>query len=273
MRLWIMSDLHIELTRGWVLPSGDARPYFDVMICAGDLIQKAERGVKWLLERVPDRPVLYIPGNHEFYGCDIDRTVEKAKEAAAGTNIHVLQDDTVRIGDVTFAGATVWTDFAINGDAHRAMTIAAERMNDFKKIRTGRYVERFRPPHALARHRRSRAFLETELRTDRPGPLVIVTHHAPVPEMSDEPGGSGEDPTLDPCFRSDLTALMSPAHDVGRGTLRPADLWIYGHTHESFDAVVGETRVVSNAKGYGPWLPRENTWDNPHFNEKLIIEI
>jgi hypothetical protein len=31
----------------------------------------------WLLARVTDRPVLYIAGNHEFYGCDIDRTVEK----------------------------------------------------------------------------------------------------------------------------------------------------------------------------------------------------
>jgi hypothetical protein len=34
-----------------------------------------ERGVAWLLERVTDRPVIYVPGNHEFYGCDIDRTV------------------------------------------------------------------------------------------------------------------------------------------------------------------------------------------------------
>ena len=275
MRLWTLSDIHLELTRGWDLPAGDARPDFDVMIVAGDLIPRAERGVRWLLERVPDRPVIYVMGNHEAYGTDIDRTIEKAKEAALGTNIHVMENETVRIGDVTFAAATLWTDFAIGGDVHRAMAVAAERMNDFKKIRTGRYVERFRPSHALARHRRSRAFLETELRTNRPGPLVIVTHHAPVPEMSDEPGGSGNDPTLDPCYRSDLTALMSPAPDDGRGALRPADLWVFGHTHEKFDALIGETtRVVSNAKGYGPWLPDgERTWDNPNFDERLIIEI
>jgi predicted phosphodiesterase len=273
VRLWTLSDIHVELTRGWDLPSGAARPDSDVMVVAGDLIPKAERGVRWLLERVPDRPVIYVMGNHEFYGVDIDRTLEKAKEAAVGTNIHVLQDETLRLGDVTFACCTLWTDFEIRGDPHRAMAVAAERMNDFKKIRTGRYVERFRPPHALARHRRSRAFLETELRKERPGPLVIVTHHAPVPEMSDEPGGSGEDPTLDPAFRSDLTALMVPAPDDGRGALRPAQVWIYGHTHESFDAVIGETRVLSNAKGYGPWLPRERIWDNRNFDEKLVIEI
>lgn len=273
MRLWILSDIHLELTRGWDLPAPPDRPAFDVLIVAGDLIPRAERGFAWLRERVPDRPVVYIMGNHEAYGTDIDRTLEKAKAEAAGTNVHMIENETVRIGGVTFAGCTLWTDFAIRGDAHRGMAVAAERMNDFKKIRTGRYVERFRPPHAFARHRRSRAFIETELRKDRPGPLVIVTHHAPLPEITDEPGGSGNDPTLDPAYRSDLTALMRPAPDDGRGALRPADLWIYGHTHESFDAMIGETRVASNAKGYGPWLPEQRTWDNPNFNEKLIIEI
>ena len=91
MRLWIVSDLHLELTRGWDLPSGDARPEFDVMIVVGDLIPKAERSVRWLLERVADRQVIYVRGNHEAYGTDIDRTLEKAKAAAGGTNVHVLE--------------------------------------------------------------------------------------------------------------------------------------------------------------------------------------
>jgi predicted phosphodiesterase len=139
VRLWILSDLHLELTRGWDLPSGDARLAFDLLVVAGDLIPRMERGVRWLRERVPDRPVIYVPGNHEFYGTDIQRTLEKAKAAAAGTNVHVLENETVRIGDVTFAGATLWTDFALSGDAHRAMVAAADRMNDYKKIRTAAY--------------------------------------------------------------------------------------------------------------------------------------
>lgn len=75
---------------------------------AGDLIPRAERGVRWLLERVPDRPVIYVMGNHEGYGCDLMRTLEKPQAAAAGTNVHVLENETVRIGEVTFAGATLW---------------------------------------------------------------------------------------------------------------------------------------------------------------------
>jgi len=273
MRLWPMSDLHIELTRGWDLPA-EARPQFDVMIMAGDLTPRMERGVAWLIDRVPsDRQVIYCMGNHEAYGEDIDRTLEKAKAAAAGTHVHALENESVRIDGVTFAVCTLWTDFALFGDPRREMAIAGDRMNDFKRIRTGRYVERFRPPHALARHRRSRAFLEAELRKDRPGPLVIVTHHAcrrPELRLSDPPK---PDELLSAAFYSDLTDLMVPAPDDGRGALRPADLWIYGHDHQSFDGLIGQTRVVSNCKGYGPWGDREPTWDNPNFNDRLIIEI
>jgi Calcineurin-like phosphoesterase len=221
--LWILSDLHLELTRGWDLPSGDARPRFHVLVVAGDLIPCMERGVKWLHERVPDRPVIYIAGNHEGYGCDIDRTIEKAKEAAAGTSIHVLQNESVQIGDVTFAGATLWTDFDLFADRRLAMRIAGERMNDFRKIRLHQYQDRFLPKHALARHLQSRGYLEAEMRKPRGGRLVVVTHHAPHPDRSLPRYRSGQlsdEEILTAAYRSDLTALMSPRPDDGRGALR-----------------------------------------------------
>jgi predicted phosphodiesterase len=285
VRLWLMSDIHLESTRGWDLPGRDTRPAFDVMVIAGDLIPKAERGVAWILQRVPDRPVIYLLGNHESYGTDIDRTLQKAKDAAAGTNVHVMENETIHIGGedgVTFAVATLWTDYALNGDAERSMAVAGDRMNDSKKIRTSNYRQRFLPHHALARHNRSVAFLEAEMRKPRKGKqLVVATHHAPLPDLTNAPGGSGNDSALDPAFRSDLRRLMVSAPDDGRGVLRPADLWIYGHTHESFDSKtwigskeeVGETRVVSNAKGYGPWPGQHRSYDNAGFDEKLIIEI
>jgi predicted phosphodiesterase len=277
VRLWILSDLHLELTRGWDLPSGDARPRFDVMIIAGDLVPRMERGVAWLLERVPDRPVLYVAGNHEGYGCDIDRTVEKAKHAAEGSKVFVLQNEAIRLGSVTFAGATLWTDFDLFGDQWRAMRVAGDRMNDFRKIRTARYADRFRPQHALARHIRSRAFLETEMRKRRSGPLVVVTHHAPHPGRSFRRYQSerlSDEEILTAAYRSDLASLMWPAPiEGGRHSLRPADLWIYGHTHESEDVTIGYTRVVSNAKGYGPWAPQHRAWDNSHFDPNFVIEI
>lgn len=132
MLLWILSDIHVELTRGWDLPGPGERPDFDVLVVAGDLIPRAERGVGWLCERVTDRPVIYVAGNHEFYGADIDRTVEKARAAAEGTNVFVLQDETVEIDGVVFAGATLWTDFDLYGDRDRTLFVVGERMNDFR---------------------------------------------------------------------------------------------------------------------------------------------
>jgi predicted phosphodiesterase len=256
MRLWIGSDYHLEATRGWDLPFPHVRPDFDVMVVAGDLITRMERGVKWLLQRVTDRPVIYVAGNHEFYGADIDRTIEKARIAALGTNVHVLQNDSVTIDGTVFLGATGWTDFNLFGDQDRAMHVIGDLMNDYKKIRFRNYELRLRPGHTLARHNETHAFLQQELSRPKILPRVVVTHMGFHAEAARR--GSEHD-------------LISAAY-TSRDPIEGADLWIYGHTHERRDFRVGATRVVSNAKGYGPWRAGE-TWENPHFDPNLIVEI
>jgi hypothetical protein len=47
---------------------------------------------------------------------------------------------------------------------------------------------------------------------------------------------------------------------------KPPKLWIHGHTHDSFDYMVGETRVICHPKGY----PKENNYDG---YKPLVIEI
>jgi len=135
----------LELTRGWALPSAEARPDVDVLIVAGDLTPRAERGVRWLLDRVADRPVIYVMGNHEGYGCDLGWTLEKAKAAADGTNVRVLENETAQVGNVTFCGRRGVDDFALNGDPQSAMAVASDRMNDSKKIRIANYKRPFLP--------------------------------------------------------------------------------------------------------------------------------
>lgn len=256
MRLWVGSDYHLETTRGWDLPSAHARPDFDVMIVAGDLITRMERGVRWLSERVTDRPVIYVAGNHEAYGTDIDRTIEKARTLAEGTNIHVLQNNSITIGGTTFIGATGWTDFNLFGDPDRAMNAIGDVMNDYRKIRIRNYELRLRPAHTLARHNETRAFLARELGLPKTLPRVVVTHmgfHAEAVRRG---------------FEHDLISAAYTSDSPIEG----ADLWVYGHTHESRDFRAGTTRVVSNAKGYGPWRAGDS-WENPHFDPNLIVEI
>lgn len=267
MKLWIMSDLHCELTRGWDLPPPDRRPEFDVMVMAGDLVPRMERGVAWLLERVRDKPVIYVPGNHEAYGCDIDRTVAKARALAAGSNVIVLQDEAVRLDGVLFLGATLWTDFAINGDAECGMREAGLAMNDYRRIRHMNYARRLRPVDTFTRHRWSCSFIERQLALPREAPCVVVTHHAPCAAgLAPNRGGSGSPSAhpVAPAYASDLTAMM-----VGKGA---PEVWIFGHTHISADLTVGRTRIISNAKGYGPGFGAP-VWGNPAFDPSLVVEV
>jgi hypothetical protein len=107
----------------------------------------------------------------------------------------------------------------------------------------------------------------------------VISHHCPVPRPSPTPPPAqhaserlSDDEILEAAYRSDLTSLMVPAPDDGRGALRPADLWVFGHTHEYEDFKIGHIRLVSNAKGYGPWRIGQS-WENSKFDPNCVIEI
>lgn len=75
MRIRILSDLHREF--GPVdLPDVTA----DVVILAGDT-DRGTKGVVWARKRFPETPILYIPGNYEFYGERIGRLHEVDPQA------------------------------------------------------------------------------------------------------------------------------------------------------------------------------------------------
>jgi len=61
MKLHILNDLHIEF-EDFAPADIDA----DVVVLAGDIGVGTE-GLRWADDRFPDKPVIYVPGNHEFY--------------------------------------------------------------------------------------------------------------------------------------------------------------------------------------------------------------
>lgn len=263
MLIYPVSDIHLEMTdKDWTLP--DPLPDFDVMVVAGDLIPRMDRGVAWLAERV-DCDVVYVAGNHERYGTDIDATIRKAKHRARGTRIHVLDDDVVTLMGTTFIGSTLWTDFALYGDPEWAAATAAEFMNDYRKIRIENYARPLRPSDTLARHIRSRAFIRDEVTRARAAgsKTVVVSHHG-IHAQATRPGRERD--LISAAYTSDMAKFVS---DVG------ADLWVYGHVHVSDDRNVGggQTRVISNPKGYGPLGRERPTHSNPRFDSNLVIEI
>jgi predicted phosphodiesterase len=121
LKLNVLSDLHLSLG-ALDVPANDA----DVVVLAGDIGRPAE-AVAWA--RGIDKPVLYVPGNHEFYGGSLDTTLDQLKEMSAGTNVRVLDDDVVTLDGVRFLGSTLWTDFLLCG---RELTPANEALADWR---------------------------------------------------------------------------------------------------------------------------------------------
>ena len=250
MRLNVLSDLHLG-----VCPMDRPLNDCDAVVLAGD-IGSPRLAVAWALRF--DRPVLYVPGNHEFYGSTIDDVVEEMASLCAGTHVKILHDDEIFINGVRFVGTPLWTDFDLfgKGDVRDAAKEAArQHLRDFSRIRTGRGSEEtiFTPDHCAERFARHAAWLDQRLSVPHDGPTVVITHHAPSPR-SIHPRFAGS--LLNACFVSDAEYL-AVRH-------RPA-LWIHGHTHDSFDYQLHDTRVVCNPRGYAKAGVDENPLFDPAF--------
>jgi predicted phosphodiesterase len=158
MRAWIFSDLHLDANARSPFVLTQERPDHDVVIIAGDICQGLERGVDWIIAQALNRkPVIYVPGNHEYYGFDFQERHERVGTAAKQRNIHVLDRESVTIDGMHFLGATLWTDYCLFGDAmaEAAVQRAEAIMNDHRRIRCN--SRRWTANDAASEHRRSRA--------------------------------------------------------------------------------------------------------------------
>ncbi len=262
MKIQLASDLHLDMLGAakntWTIirPEPDA----DLLVLAGDIDTAANA-----LTRFKDWPVpiLYTPGNHEFYDHDWPTVRAELLAQSKRSRIHVLDNRRLDIGRVKFLGCTLWTDFALPGRTQEEwMRKARTMMNDFHLI--GNLTGTFMPADASTDHQHSKAWLSRELLEPHDGPTVVITHHAPHPnsihpKYADDP--------LNAAFASDLTPL-----------LMHADLWLHGHVHDSFDYDHEGCRVVANPAGYALNRRQANReeqlrFENLAFLPDLVIDL
>lgn len=253
MKLHILSDLH--LGQGAL----DApRTAADIVVLAGD-IGRPEQAVAWAAGL--GKPVLYVPGNHEFYGASIPGTLARLKALCAGTAVQVLDDEARVIGGVRFLGSTLWTDFLLAGDGEGraiAQEHALRLMRDYSRIWLDDALQQpFTPLDSAARFQRHSAWLDHALAQPHAGPTVVITHHAPS-TGSIHPRFAGS--PLNACF-------VSRAQHLAGGDR--VQLWIHGHTHDSFDYDLDGTRVLCNPRGYA----RDGVNENASFDPALVVEV
>lgn len=270
-----MSDLHLEFG-ATLSPATDVD--YDVVVLAGDIQSPGTKAVHWARRdsTFGGKPVLLVPGNHEYYGRVLDAELKEMRSAALNSNVHVLSRDTVTIAGVRFVGCTLWTDFQLavregNGskvvNVERALNTANQGLNDFRCVELQTTVENqyrqrqlrrlLRAEDTLAMHWVERDWLRRTLEEPFEGPTVVVTHHAPDIGFI---ACRYEHDWLTPAFVSGLPGSF----------FEVPSLWVHGHTHTQFDYNRNRCRIVSNPRGY----PVANgSFENPAFNPRLLIDV
>lgn len=271
MKIHLLSDLHSEFE---LYTPSFAAEQADIVVLAGDIDTKT-RGVDYARHAFAG-PVIYVPGNHEFYGGHLDATLEKMR-AKACDRVRVLDNDEWIFKGVRFIGATCWTDYTSTGDVLRAQLEARQELNDFKKIRAAGY-RKIQPGDLVMRNHRSLKWLRERLAERFEGPTVVVSHYAPsrlsigaahnedsdyVKRWKMVMGNSNKIGStyiknishLDASYANHWDALMGDA----------ISLWLHGHTHRAVDYKINGTRIVSNPRGY----PGESTG----FDGDLLITV
>lgn len=248
MKIQIISDLHQEF--------GKTELYFDnadVIVLASD-VNLGTKGIEWIKEVISDKPVIYVLGNHEYYKGSYPKTLNKIKSTAEDSNVFVLENSYVDIGDVRFHGATLWTDFSIFGNPVKYGMICQPKMNDYKKITRDPSYSKLRTIDTFKIHQFSKVWLRESLKSSEGLKNIVVTHHAP--SIQSLPECYKEDP-LTSAYASNLEDMVLEYQPL---------YWIHGHIHTPCRYSIGKTEIICNPHRY-----IDEKYNG--YEKELIIEI
>jgi predicted phosphodiesterase len=251
MKIQVLSDLHLEFfgNSPWkdkFLSKLIPKEKVDLLVLAGDICTTAtdlsrvayESVMKFFRENWKN--VVLVPGNHEYYY----NTVEGTDEFLS-TFPEYLNNRTVTIPGIgRVHGTTLWFPERPDNILH-----VHSGLNDFRVIDRNQSMEETLLVLEILGGESLR-FLEGVEKGD-----IVVTHH--LPSSASIPAGFKFSP-LNRFYMNEKAEEILWSKEPS--------LWIHGHTHNSFNYVHGDTRVVCNPYGY--WGHDENT----EFDHRLVIE-
>jgi len=257
MKIKLLSDLHNEFGLFDIdeIIGNDV----DILVLAGDIdlwVKEKYRYTTFLKSAAEFfRHVIFIAGNHEFYGRgDISFDCDDMKTWADGyDNIHFLENNSVVIDGVAFIGTTMWTD--LDNANPDVMNVINYAMNDFRQIYVAGTL--FDPHEWFKLNEYARGYLEKALNEFKNHKKVVITHHGPTVESVAECyAGQG---LVNYAYVSTLLGDIIKEH-------KP-EYWFHGHTHVSLNHMVHDTNVICNPRGY------HGQAINHQFNPELVVEI
>ena len=260
MKIAVCSDIHLEFGPIELNNTDNA----NVLILSGDICvakdlshSDSKKGdisrsfFRMCALRFPH--VLYVMGNHEHYHGDFATSGKIIKEELAQyANVHLLDQETKVIDDITFIGGTLWTD--MNKEDGITLMHMKSMMNDFRMVensaRKTHYkdtlgnahirIARFTPDDAVEDHKKMLEYIKIMVEGKHDQKIVVVGHHAPS-KASTHPRYVNET-IMNGGYSSDLSEFILDHPQI--------KLWTHGHTHENFDYLIGSTRIVCNPRGY-----------------------
>jgi len=256
MRAALISDVHLEFGHCIIENEQNA----DVLILSGDICVASKFGpdddrfFQQCSKKFKD--VIYIMGNHEHYTGIFQKSEKILRDALSRyENIHFLEKSTVKIDDITFFGATLWTD--MNYQNKTTISIVESMINDFRVIKNKEMgYSKLKALDVVQEHYNSLAAIKEIIETNPKDKYVFVGHHAPT-KRSVKPRYE-KDFHVNGGYSSDLSQFIIVHPQI--------KVWTHGHTHDSFDYMVGTTRVICNPRGYFGYEVMEETSPLLYFN-------
>jgi Icc-related predicted phosphoesterase len=248
MKVQVASDLHLERSTNFqCMLNNPIEPVGDVLVLAGDICNMGNQDlVSHFFDTVKEQfqKVIYIPGNHEYYG--INMTEDNISFVEEDGSMVRLNNVVYAMGDVRFICTTLWSGVSQQ---------TTHAINDYYVIKG------FDKTMENIVHQRCKDFLIGELERPFEGKTVVVSHHLPLLDCIDEQykGDSYND-----AFASDQSRIIKN-HDI--------DLWVHGHSHGPCDMEYEGTRIIRNPLGYCQGVSGYNYMENSKFNLSCVVEV
>jgi predicted phosphodiesterase len=242
MKAQLLSDLHTEFHKffgpleflRWI----PYEPDLDFLFLLGDIVVPGVQDVdecRQVFEYLGTKAkhVLYVVGNHEYYGSlGKDRTDDILRYIMP-SNMVWLDNNDVTLDGVHFYGGAMWFPDQPFNRLHE------HEINDFSLIPDIHdWVYQ-----SNARFRENGADL---IRTD----TIVLTHH--LPSRKSTP----------PMYRESTTNCFFVSDEERLIEASKPSLWLHGHTHHPCEYTLCQTQVVCNPYGYpaerkrmGPFKP------------------
>jgi predicted phosphodiesterase len=248
MKVQVASDLHLE--------RGDNTHYIlnnplevvgDVLVLAGDICNRGREDlVSYFFDDVKEKykKVIYIPGNHEYYGTNfVENDLSFIEEDG---NLVSLNNVVYEYEGVRFVCSTLWSGVS---------EATTNGINDYYA------VGNFTKSTENIVHQKCKDFIKDALTHTFEGKTVVVSHHLPLLQCIDS---QYKDSPLNDAFASDQSFIFGQ-FDI--------DLWIHGHTHGTVELDYEGTRVACNPLGYCRRMSDYTYRENDNFKKDYVIEL